>query len=379
MNQTQYMLRAIELAERGVGLTNPNPMVGAVIVKDNQIIGEGWHKAYGGLHAEREALKDCRERGNDPAGAEIFVTLEPCCHHGKQPPCTEAILEAGIRKVYVGSDDPNPLVAGKGISWLREQGVEVVTGVEKERCDAINPVFFHYISTGLPYVVMKYAMTMDGKIATRTGASQWITGEQARARVHEDRHRYYGIMVGIQTVLKDDPMLTARIENGKNPVRIVCDSHLRIPEDSRIVQSAKEVSTIIATVGTGENRKDNLDYQSNVERLTAKGCKVIEVPDSTDHVNLRELMKILGEMKIDSILLEGGGTLNWSALEAGIVTKVQAYIAPKLFGGTDAKSPIGGEGVDIPANAFMLKNPVIRQIGEDYLIESEVDYSCSQG
>lgn len=226
MNDTDYMRLALELAERGRGWTNPNPMVGAVIVKDGRVIGEGYHHRCGALHAEREAFAACRE---SPAGATLYVTLEPCCHHGRQPPCTEAILEAGISRVVVGSGDPNPLVAGKGLDILRAHGAEVETGVLQPECDALNAVFFHYIRTRQPYVVMKYAMTLDGKIATRTGASRWITGEKARERVHQDRRRYAAIMAGVGTVLADDPLLTCRMEGGRNPVRVICDTHLRTP------------------------------------------------------------------------------------------------------------------------------------------------------
>lgn len=241
MTDTDYMRLALELAERGCGWTSPNPMVGAVVVKDGRIIGQGWHARYGDLHAERKALKDCTE---PPRGAAMYVTLEPCCHHGWQPPCTDAILEAGISRVMVGSDAP--LVAGKGLNILRRNGVAVETGVLKEACDALNRVFFHFIQTRRPYVVMKYAMTMDGKIATRPGASRWITGEEARRRGHQDRHRYSAIMAGVGTVLADDPLLTCRMEGGRSPVRVICDTRLRTPLDSRIVRTAREVPAILA-------------------------------------------------------------------------------------------------------------------------------------
>ena len=226
MNDTDYMNLALELARRGMGWTSPNPMVGAVLVKNGEIIGQGWHTRYGELHAEREALKNCT---GSPAGATLYVTLEPCCHQGRQPPCTQAILDAGITRVVVGSNDPNPLVAGKGLNILRAHGVQVETGVCKQACDALNQVFFHFITTRRPYVVLKYAMTMDGKIATRTGASKWITGETARKRVHEDRHRYRAILAGVGTVLDDDPLLTCRMEGGRNPIRVICDTRLRTP------------------------------------------------------------------------------------------------------------------------------------------------------
>ncbi|MDY5613019.1 bifunctional diaminohydroxyphosphoribosylaminopyrimidine deaminase/5-amino-6-(5-phosphoribosylamino)uracil reductase RibD [Dysosmobacter sp.] len=361
MNDMDYMRLALELAEQGCGWTNPNPMVGAVIVKDRRVIGEGCHHRCGGLHAEREALADCKE---SPAGATLYVTLEPCCHHGRQPPCTEAILEAGIKRVVVGSGDPNPLVAGKGLEFLRAHGVEVETGVLQAECDALNYVFFHYIRTKRPYVVMKYAMTLDGKIATRTGASQWIAGEDARRQVHQDRHRYTAIMAGVGTVLADNPLLTCRMEGGRNPVRIICDTHLRTPLDSQIVRTAREVPTILA-VGEAASAQA-VPYRD-------AGCQVWVLPERDGHVNLSVLMERLGAAEIDSVLLEGGGTLNWAALECGVVQRVQAYIAPKLFGGAAAKSPVAGLGVEIPAQAVRLKNATVTQIGEDFLLEGEVD------
>ena len=361
MTDETYMRRAIVLAERGAGWTSPNPMVGAVIVKDGRIIGEGWHRRYGEAHAERNALQSCTE---SPVGAVLYVTLEPCCHHGKQPPCTDAILEAGIRRVVVGSGDPNPLVAGKGVEFLRAHGVTVDTGVLKEECDALNPVFFHFIQTTRPYVVMKYAMTMDGKIATRTGASQWITGEAARQRVHQDRHRYSAIMAGVGTVLADDPLLTCRMEGGKNPVRIICDSHLRTPPDSRIVRTAREVPTILAAAVPPPECRNALEDA---------GCQVWDLPGPEGRVDLNAHMDRLGAQGIDSVLLEGGGELNWAALHSGIVQKVQAYIAPKLFGGAAAKSPIAGLGVETPAQSVRLVRTTVTQIGEDFLLKSEVE------
>lgn len=364
MKDAQYMQLALNLAEKGCGYVNPNPMVGAVIVKENNIIGQGYHEKYGEAHAERNALANCIV---SPKGASMYVTLEPCCHYGKTPPCTEAIIQSGISKIVIGSTDPNPLVAGKGIQILRENGIEVIENVLKGACDKLNEVFFHYIQTKTPYVVMKYAMTMDGKIATHTGKSKWITGEEARYRVQTDRHKYSAIMVGIRTVLADNPMLNCRIEQGKNPVRIICDTHLRTPLSSQIIKTAHKIDTIIATACT-----DTAKQKLYIE----KGCTVITVYKQNEHLNLSELMKLLGERKIDSILLEGGGALNWSALQNGIVDKVQTYIAPKLFGGELAKSPVGGIGIENPHNAFILKNRKITQIGEDILIESEVVKKC---
>lgn len=367
----KFMRLALELAKKGCGKVNPNPLVGAVIVKDGNVIGSGYHTRYGNLHAEREAFASLTDPG-DAQGADLYVTLEPCCHYGKQPPCTEAILEHKIARVFIGSSDPNPLVAGKGVKLLRSHGIQVTEHMLKAECDRLNEVFFHYMKTKRPYVVMKYAMTMDGKIATASGKSRWITGEIARRHVHEDRNRYMAIMVGIQTVLKDDPMLNCRLEGGRNPVRIVCDSCLRLPEDSQLVKSAGEIPLWIAAV---QPETDS----GKAERLKAAGCRILYVDaDENCHVDLKKLMELLGQEGIDSILLEGGAQLHESALRSGIVNKVQTYIAPKLFGGKAAPSPLGGSGVDAPDEAWLLSEPVITGLGPDLLLESEVIYPCLQ-
>ena len=337
MQQERYMRRAMELAELGRGWTKTNPVVGAVLVKEDRIIGEGYHKKFGGLHAEREALADCRSRGEDPAGADLYVTLEPCCHYGKTPPCTQAVIEAGISHVFVGAEDINPLVAGAGIRQLREQGILVTEGVLQEECEYQNRVFFHYIQTKLPYVRMKYAMTLDGKIASASGKSQWITGEAA--------------------------MLNCRLPQTKDPVRIVCDTTLRIPLKSRIVQTAEEQNTIIATCCQDE---------AKIREYQKYGCRIIVTEHADGKVDLKELMRQLGADGIESVLLEGGAMLNWSALEAGIVNEVYAYVAPKLFGGADAKSPVAGIGVDYPDDAYCLVSQRVQQVGEDILIAGEL-------
>lgn len=360
MDDEKYMALAIELAKNGCGWVSPNPMVGAVIVRDGHVIGQGYHAKYGDLHAERSALKSCAQ---SPAGATMYVTLEPCCHQGKQPPCVDAILNAGISRVVIGSDDPSPLVSGRGIAKLREHGIDVCQHVLLDECNRLNDVFFHYIRTKRPFVVMKYAMTLDGKIAAYTGESKWITGTAAREHVHRQRHRYRGIMVGVGTVLKDDPMLTCRMEGGRNPIRIICDTHLRTPLDSNIVRTAKDIPTILATCY--DDREQHAPYQ-------AAGCEVLVLPKQEDHVDLPALLSALAAQGIDSILLEGGSTLNWSALQSGLVQKVQAYIAPKLLGGLSAKTPIYGLGFESPDGAVFLKNSNVTQLGEDFLIESEV-------
>lgn len=366
MIEEKYMRRAIELAKLGEGHVNPNPMVGAVIVKDGMVIAEGYHAKYGQKHAERNAIESAK---GDLEGSTIYVTLEPCCHHGKQPPCVDAIIEAKICRVVIGSNDPNPLVAGKGIEKLKEAGIEVITDFLKEECDEINEVFFHYIQTKTPFVVMKYAMTMDGKIATTSGRARWVSGEESRAYVQVLRNRYSGIMVGVETIIRDDPSLACRLKGGATITRIICDSNLRTPLESEVVQSAGVNPTIIATCSKDE---------SKISALEEKSCKVMRVAEKEGKVDLKDLMKKVASEGIDSILLEGGGTLNWSALKEQIVNKVCAYIAPKIFGGKDAKTPVEGEGVYSPPEAFMLKNTKIRHFGEDLYLESEVDYSCLQ-
>ncbi len=363
--EKEYMERAIELAKKGIGAVNPNPLVGAVIVKDGRIIGEGYHAKYGELHAERNAFANLTE---EATGAEMYVTLEPCCHHGKQPPCVEAIVEHKIAKVYVGSDDPNEKVAGKGIKYLRDNGIEVETQVMKNECDEINPVFFHYITTGKPYVVMKYAMTMDGKIATYKGLSKWITGEEARNRVQHTRHQYKGIMVGIGTVIADNPMLTCRLEGGRNPIRIVCDSNLSIPIDCNLVKTAKDIPTIVGAIEKQPTDEEYEKYLSKLQALEKEGVQVISVKAVDNHIDLEDFMLKLGKQSIDGILLEGGGTLNYSALSSGIVNEVQMYIAPKIFGGKDAISPVEGIGVEAPDMCFGFDLKKVEKIDEDILL-----------
>lgn len=406
MPEEKYMRRAIELAKKGSGHVNPNPLVGAVIVKDGEIIGEGYHECYGQLHAERNAIANARKRGNNIEGSTIYVTLEPCCHYGKTPPCTEAIIEEKIARVVVGSDDPNPLVSGKGFKLLREKGIEVIPHFLKEECDAMNHVFFHYISTGTPYVAMKYAMTMDGKIACYTGDSKWVTGEESRAHVQILRNHYKGIMAGIGTVLADDPMLSCRIEGGRDPVRIIADSHLRIPMDSQLVRTAKQQPLIVACLPDADETKAVQLEEKGVEVLRIPGIAVNDFSGSssdsvlkykdrllTDNladnnisrevdsdiieekqkevISLSVLMKELGSRKIDGILLEGGGQLNESALQAGIVQRVYCYIAPKIFGGAQAKTPVEGQGLAKAADAWHFTRIGMQEFGQDILLEYE--------
>lgn len=360
MTDQEYMALALQLAEKGAGWTSPNPMVGAVIVKDGEIIGRGYHAKCGGLHAERAALAACT---GDPAWATLYVTLEPCCHHGRQPPCTDAILQAKIARVVVGSGDPNPLVAGKGLDLLRSHGVQVTEGVLDRECRALNHVFFHFIQTGRPYVVLKYAMTLDGKLAAYTGASQWITGEQARRHVHTQRSRYRAILVGVGTVLADDPQLTCRLAGGRDPLRVVCDTNLRTPLTANVVRTARQTPTCLATCVSQESR---------LAPYREAGCQVLSLPQSNGQVSLPALLKALGSQGADSVLAEGGSALHWSLVRDGLVNRVQAYLAPKILGGQGAKSPVGGQGFPHPDQALRLAPPTLTPLGQDLLWESEV-------
>ena len=359
----EYMRRAIELAERGVGFTNPNPMVGAVIVKGGKVIGEGWHERCGEWHAERNAFRNCTVPAE---GATMYVTLDPCCHYGKTPPCTEAIIEHGIARVVVGMEDPNPLVAGKGIALLREAGIEVVCGVEEEALREQNRVFLKYISTKLPWVAMKTAMTLDGKIATRTGDSKWITGAEARAYVHELRHRFMAILVGIGTAVADDPLLNCRIEGRgvRQPIRVVVDSNARLSLDSQLVKTAGEYRTIVAhTCFAPEER---------VKALREIGVEMLLCKEKEGLVDVRNLLELLGQSGIDSILLEGGGSLNYTFLSEGLADELYAFIAPKIVGGMNAKTPVEGAGMEKMADAINLELENVLNIGHDVLLKLKV-------
>lgn len=361
-----YMEQAIGLALCGRGWVNPNPMVGCVIVSDGRVIGKGYHTRFGNLHAEREALADCARRGNSAEGACAYVTLEPCSHYGKTPPCADALVEAGVSKVVIGSADPNPQVAGQGAARLRQAGIEVVEGVLQTQCDALNRPFFKYIRTGIPYVVAKYAMTVDGKVATRTGESKWISGKEARSHAHLQRATYAAIMVGVGTVIADDPMLSCRIEVQSGdaachqPVRVICDSHLRTPLGSKVVATAKEQPTLIATC---------VDDASLDEPYEAAGCTVVHVPqDGSGRVDMAELLRLLGERQLDSVYTEGGSGIFGCLFDGGFADEMQVYIAPKVFGGTAAPGPVGGLGVEHPDDAHLFHIDEVSRLGEDLFV-----------
>ena len=356
----QYMQQALDLAKTAMGHTSPNPMVGCVVVKNGKLVASGCHERYGEFHAERNALTRCKE---DLTGADLYVTLEPCCHQGKTPPCTDIIIERKIGRVFVGALDPNPKVDGGGIKILREHGIEVITGILEQECLALNEIFFHYITTGLPYVAMKYAMTLDGKIASANGDSKWVTGEKAREHVHFLRKKYSAILAGIDTVLADDPLLNCRTEEGVDPIRVICDSHLRLPMDSQIVKTAGKIRTIAAYTDAEEETK---------KKLESTGVELLQISEKNGHVDLEKLIRTLGEKKIDSILVEGGGNIHGSLLQTGLVNRVYAYIAPKLIGGKNALSPVGGDGIEKMKDAVVLQNQEILHLGADYCIRGDV-------
>lgn len=359
----QFMERAAALAEKGKGKVNPNPLVGAVIVRHGAVIGEGWHEYYGGLHAERNAFACCSASAQ---GATLYVTLEPCCHYGKTPPCTEAIITNGISRVVVGLPDPNPLVAGKGIQQLQAAGIEVVRCPEmEEKLREQNRVFLKYIATGKPWVTLKTAMTLDGKIATYTGDSRWVTGEESRRRVQEMRREYMGIMVGIGTVLADDPLLNCRLEGeGRQPIRIVVDSHGRIPLESRLVKTARQYRTIVAHTAAVDAEQIKALQEAGIETLC---CKSEE-----GKVEVTDLLSRLGAMKIDGILLEGGGTLDEAFLRKHQVDEVFAFIAPKIIGGREAKTPVEGTGIERMQDAVLLSDLQVEKVGRDILVQGKI-------
>lgn len=357
----KFMKRALELAEKGVGYTKPNPMVGAVIVRDGKIIGEGYHEICGSHHAEINAFRNATL---DVSGATMYVTLEPCSHYGRTPPCAHAIVEKGIKKVVIGLLDPNPLVSGKGVEILKNNGIEVVIGILEDEGRKQNEIFLKYIATKLPFGILKTAMTLDGKIASAIGDSKWITNEFSRQYVHEIRHRVSGIMVGIGTVLADDPELTTRLNNrvGVDPIRIIVDSTAKIPLNAKVLNLDSKAKTIVATT-----EKANKQILKDIRN---KGADVIITPLKNNRVDLSYLMQQLGLREIDSVLIEGGGALNFSALEEGIVDKVISFIAPKIIGGAASKTPVAGDGISLMENAMQLENIQISRFQEDIMIEA---------
>ena len=349
------MHEALRIAANARGRTSPNPMVGAVIVKDGRIIAEGWHRQAGTPHAEVHAL---RMAGDLAKGSTLYVTLEPCSHFGRTPPCANAIVEAGIKKVVAAMSDPNPKVAGRGFQILRDADIEVEVGVCEEEARKLNEVFIKWVTTNKPFVTLKTAMSLDGKIATSTGQSKWITSDASRQRVHELRDTHDAIMVGIGTVLADNPSLTTRIDNGKNPIRIIVDSNARIPLNSNVVTD-KQARTIIAVTANAPTAR--------LVSLNSAGAEVI-VAGEGEQIDLNILMNELARREIISVFVEGGGTLNFSLIEAGLVDIVCAFIAPKIIGGRNALTPVEGNGFENLSDAIKLKEITAEMIDNDILI-----------
>ena len=356
-----FMQCALKLAGQAKGRTSPNPLVGTVIVKNGQVIGEGYHQKAGTPHAEVHALNAA---GKNAKGATLYTNLEPCCHWGRTPPCTEALIHAGIAEVYIAAVDPNPSVAGNGVHQLEKAGICVHVGVCQQEAEKLNEVHTKYIQTGLPFVILKIAMSLDGKIATASGESQWITSEASRQRGHEIRDAVDAILVGRGTVERDNPALTTRLQErpGQDAIRIVMDSHARTSTDTRIFNAESSAGVIVAVTPEAPAK--------NVEALEKSGAEVITVPEVHGKVCFRRLMEILGKREITSILIEGGGEINASAVAAGIVDKVMCFVAPIIIGGQNAPGPIGGEGVASLMDVPHLQRISITQMPDaDFLIE----------
>lgn len=363
----EYMRQALVLAKRGAGHTRPNPMVGAVLVKEGRVIGEGWHGHFGGPHAEVEAFRSCRE---DPEGATLYVTLEPCAHYGKTPPCADLVVRKKVGRVVAAMADPNPLVAGKGIEKIRRAGIPVTVGVRESEARRLNEVFLKYVTEKKPFVLYKAAMSLDGKTACHTGASQWISSDESRQEARRLRGLYQGIMAGIGTILADDPRLTARTEGLDDPVRIIADSSLRIPLTAKVLHEPGKVILLAASAAPAEKR----------EALEKLGARILTTDSADGKVNLPMAMEKLAELGIDGILLEGGATLAGAALAAGLIDKVLFYAAPLLIGGSGAPSPLGGVGAASLQTAWHLRDLEVTKSGDDlamtaYIAKGEL---CSQ-
>jgi len=367
VDDKRFMKMALEFAAKGRGFTSPNPMVGAVIVKDGNVVGKGYHKAAGKAHAEVNAIDDA---GMDANGATLYVNLEPCNHTGKTPPCTEKILSAGIRRVVAAMPDPNPDVRGGGLDYLKSRGLKVAAGVCEDQARRLNEVFIKYVKTKRPFTIIKCAATLDGRIATRTGDSKWVTGEAARKFVHRLRHAVDAIMVGVNTVIRDDPMLTTRLngalqKKGLDPTRVVLDTRLRIPESAKLLRLGSDSDTLIICGPLVSGAKK--------ARLEMQGAKVIESPVKDGLIDLDGLMDRLGALGLTSLLIEGGSRVIASALSAGIVEKIVFFFAPKILGGDDGAPVCRGPGPDLMKGCTPVKNIRVRRFGDDVMIEGYID------
>jgi diaminohydroxyphosphoribosylaminopyrimidine deaminase/5-amino-6-(5-phosphoribosylamino)uracil reductase len=358
--EEQYMNIALSLAKRGRGRVSPNPLVGAVLVKDGRIVGRGFHQRVGGPHAEVNALKNA---GGMAKGADLYINLEPCCHFGKTPPCTDALIKNKIKRVFVGMTDPNPLVSRKGIEQLVRAGIQVKTGILEEKARRLNEVFIKYITAKVPFVILKVASTFDGKIATRTGDARWITGEKSRTFVHQLRNEVDAVLVGIGTVKKDDPMLTTRLPQGKgrDPHRIVLDTHLTIPLSSKVLHLNSQAKTIIATAPYASPRK--------MKKLEELGVTILTIPTRKGKLDLKALLKELGRMEITSVMVEGGRETITSFLEEGLADKLYLFYAPKIIMGKEAIGITAGRGVALLKEAIQISEVEVKKLGDDVLVE----------
>lgn len=364
----KYMMLALELAEKGRGKVEPNPMVGAVLVKNNEIIGTGYHQIFGGAHAEVHAI---HEGGANCKGATLYVSMEPCAHYGKTAPCVDAIVKAGIGKVIAAIIDPNPITSGKGIRKLKEAGIEIKLGVMEFQAMKLNASFFKLMQQGLPYVIVKWAMSLDGKIATHTGDSKWITCEESRVYAHKVRGQVDGILVGINTVLRDDPLLTCRLEGGRNPKRIIIDSNASLPLHSRLLKTIHESEIVVAVSRNA--------LPERIKKLRQLGCEVIQTNTMSGRVDLQELFRQLGEMKMTNILVEGGSRVITAVLEDCLADKVIVFIAPIIIGGQGANSPVLGKGIDAIAESVKVNEITIKRFSDDVVIEGFLKYKHRQG
>ncbi|MGA1840334.1 MAG: bifunctional diaminohydroxyphosphoribosylaminopyrimidine deaminase/5-amino-6-(5-phosphoribosylamino)uracil reductase RibD [bacterium] len=365
-NQDQkYIKMALKLAEKGRGRVSPNPLVGALVVKGDHIVGQGYHARYGDKHAETKALE---EAGSEAKGATIYINLEPCCHHGQTPPCVDEIIKAGITKAVISVKDPNPIVNGKSIEILKNKGIEVKLGILEKTASKLNEFFFKYITTGTPFITLKSAMSLDGKVATKTGESKWITSDVSREYVHQLRNQMDATLVGIETILRDNPRLTTRLKNskGRDPIRVVIDSLLRIPIRMRIfTQESDAGNIIITTINAPIDR---------IKKIESSGAKVLFVkPKGRNRVDMQAMAEELGKLQITSLLIEGGPGINASAFQEGIVDKVIMFIAPIIIGGKIAPSAIQGDGIAKLEEAARIRNIRIERLGNDLMVEGYVE------
>jgi diaminohydroxyphosphoribosylaminopyrimidine deaminase/5-amino-6-(5-phosphoribosylamino)uracil reductase len=361
MDDQQWMKRALHLAEKGRGRTSPNPMVGAILVKDGKVVGEGFHAKAGETHAEIIALQEAREEAR---GAILYLNLEPCTHYGKTPPCAPQVIEAGVKRVVIGMEDPNPLIKGKGIEILRKAGLDVEIRILEKECRRLNEAFCKYILKKEPFIILKVAATLDGKMATRNGDSKWISGEASRRFVHKLRGQVDGVIVGIGTVLKDDPLLTARIMGGRDPYRIVLDSRLKVPEEAKVIGTTPS-KAIIATT--------ELAPKDKIEKFEKKGVQILILDSKEGKVNLKSCLFKLGEIGMMSLLVEGGSQVNGSFLDEGLIDKLLLFLSPRLIGDHQAPGIFGGRGISNLQEAIALKEIKTKRIGDDILLEGYLE------